>query len=183
MFRQDTLCCLVIHVCVPPRPSAGPGFPGYPQPPDATAPPTSTGPTLYTPSQPPQATTPQQSTVQSQTTSFTGSTSKLSELKPTYSFTASALDSDSETDEGLVIAPLGSEPPEGDPSEVVRSKVEEVETLEGGSPRKEVEDIRHRRLQRFNSVPQTGSLIEGGGVSRSEKGVASGETKNTSSND
>lgn len=174
---------LFVDPCLfPLRPSAGPGFPGYSQPPDVSAPPTSTGSTLYTPSQPPQATPPRQPTVQSQT-SFTGSTSKLSELKPTYSFTASALDSDSKTDEGLVIAPLGSEPPEGDPSEVVRSKVEEVETLEGGSPRKEVEDIRHRRLQRFNSVPQTGSLIEAGGVAKSGKGVASGETKNTSSND
>lgn len=162
-------------------PSAGPGFPGYPQPPGVNAPPTSTGPTLYTP-QPAQAATPRQPPAQSQST-FSGSTSKLSELKPTFSFTGSTLSSDSDEDEGLTIGPLdngsSNEGPEPESSEAVKSKVEELGTPEGSPINKDVEDIRHRRLQRFNSVPQTGSLIETGEEGSASKSSTQGETENS----
>ena len=160
------------------RPSAGPGFPRAPEfnnftglNTDSNSSATLAGNTQSSTPSKPSAGARNSGLLETQQ-SFTGSTAKLSDLKPSFTFKADSVDStgendDEQEDKGASFmvgkTDLDSESDdklEPELSEIVRSKLspdsrpaeEHVEEVDSYSKHADVE-LRHRRLQRFNSLP------------------------------
>ena len=170
----------IMHQSLIDRP-AGPGFPGFPRAPDfnnltglntdSDSSATPAGNTQSSSRSKPSVGARDSGLLDTQQ-SFTSSTAKLSELKPSFTFKAASLDSAGENDDeqkdngaSFSIGKTKLDSESGDKlepelSEIVRSKLspdssvteEHVEQVDSYSKHADVE-LRHRRLQRFNSLP------------------------------
>lgn len=137
------------------RNTAGPGFPGYPNPPGF---PSSTVP-HPTPSQDPPVTTTQQSHPPASSTTITTSPRPLVEGERQYSFTAGSLDpstrEEGETQNEGTRFTIGETDTESPPAALVADgdREEGNDAEESGVSPTHVDELRQRRLQRFNSMP------------------------------